>query len=241
MNKKNHLILSTLALAAALASCSTDTDNHMLDVSYPKPYTVLYADGVKDSIIFVTFDSYSIDTYDTWVKLDGENSYTFDYNSSRLYSFVRQLIFQPNTSGTTRSTVVGINSYEYQSGARFYQLGYLNVTHPSPSAKEYIVFGIPKEVTFSMADSANVLADSLVFNVNGTWNVSFEGGTAPEWIALDKSNGTGGDAKVALQLSPNKDLENDRKTTLVLSSSGVENKIELVQYKATKEQLAKMQ
>ncbi len=238
---KSNSVLFLAAMAVAFASCSKEGDNHVLDVVYPKPYTVLYADHVKDSIIFTTLDSYSIDTYDTWVALVGEKSYTFDYNSSYAYNFIRQLEFQPNTSGVTRVTVVGINSYEYQSGGRYYQLGFLNIKHPAPMPKEYVAFGIPKEVTFSLADSADVQIDSLAFNVVDTWDVSFEDGVGQEWISLDRTNGSGGDAKVKLSLSPNKDMENDRKATLVISSNGVENKIEVTQYKATQEQYNKMQ
>ncbi len=238
---KNHSFIFLAAMAAALASCSEDGENHVLDVVYPNPYTVLYADQARDSIVFTTLDSYSIDTYDTWVELVGEKSYTFDYNSFYAYNFVRQLDFLPNTSGITRATVVGVNSYEYKSGGRYYQLGYLNIRHPAPMPKEYVAFGIPKEVAFSLADSANVQTDSLVFDVIDAWNVSFENGIVQEWIALDRTSGSGGAAKVKLSLSPNKDMENDRTATLVLSSSGVENKIEVVQYKATQEQYNKMQ
>lgn len=225
------------------ASCIKDVDNHMLDIAYPKPYTVLYADQVRDSITFVTFDGYRLQSYADWISIVGEPAEDIKYNSMNVYRLTRILSMKQNTTGGTRSGVVGVTSYEYTTGARYYQVGYLNISHPSPSVHGFAFSNVPDTVHFEMSDSANVTLDSVCFNVDDMWQmaVSSEDGDAPAWVGIDRRDGVGGKNKVLLTLQPNKDMENDRKATILLKTGEVENRIELTQYKATKKQLEGME
>lgn len=241
MNRKKVLyFVSALSLLTCFSSCDKDMDNHILDVVYPKPFNVLYADQTGDSIIFTTFDSYSIRSYAEWISVYGDPSFSFNYDSSNLYSFKRYLNISPNASGHTRSGIVGVNSYEYSTGARYYQVGYVDITHPYPNATSYVISNIPDSVSFALTDSANVYVDSLVFNVQDFWDLSFDSSDDATWIGLDVNHGQGGARCVHISMQPNKDMVNDRNVTLILTTSGVVNKINVRQLKATKEQYFNM-
>ena len=243
MKVKCSFAIGMAALSALVASCMKDPDNHMLDVIYPKPYSVLFADQTRDSIIFSTFDGYTLHSYADWIDIVGEKSENINHDDYSLYTFTRWLEATPNTTGGTRSAVVGVNSYEYSSGARYYQLGYVNIYHPSPRCKDFVFSNIPDTVTFSMADSANVTLDSVCFVVEDDWvlSVSAEEGSVPSWIRLDNEAGAEGENKVYVSMEPNKDMENDRKATLLMQTSGISHSIGVTQYKATKKQLEEME
>ena len=243
MNKKQAFQCSLFLVPLFMTSCIKDSENHLLDIVYPKPYTVLFADQVRDSISFVTFDGYSLHSYADWISVVGTPYEDIKYNSMNVYRFTRQLEAKQNTTGGTRSAVVGVTSYEYTSGGRYYQLGYLNITHPSPSGYGFVFSNIPDTVHFAIKDSANVTLDSVCFNVEDMWQMSLtsEDGNAQSWVSLDRQGGQGGSNKVTLTMQPNRDMENDRKATLLLTTGEVENKIELTQFKATRKQMEEME
>lgn len=238
----------TFIILFALNSCIKDDGNHLLQMEYPVPYKVLYADQTTDSIVFSTFDSYNINLHNNWVSLVGSDTIDFDYNSTKLYSFIHHLNFETNTTGHTRSTVVGVKSYSYQTGARFYQVGYLNIRKPLPQETGFVYSNIPDSVRFELADSANVSLDSIVFKVQDFWNLSVVRPDTVDWLSIegstnDSKEGTGGLLRsVRLNMSLNKSMEHDRKATIVLSSGNptVSTSITIRQFKATKEQYDKM-
>lgn len=248
MKLTKAIFLPVFALfTCTYTSCIEDVGNHMLQMEYPVPYQVLYADQTTDSIIFSTFESYIINIHSDWVSLEGNPSYNFLYDGSKVYTFSRYLNFQTNTTGHTRSTVVGVNSYQYQTGARFYQLGYLNITRPLPMEYSFVYSNIPDTVKFELKDSANVSLDSIVFRVQQYWDLAIDRADTVSWLSIDGSSdgtkdGSGGKYAIKLNIQKNKDMDRDRVATILLSSGEptVTNSITIRQLKATKEQYDKM-
>lgn len=244
--KLKFSILSAVAIAATsmFFSCGHDPETHMLEVAYPRPYKVLYADETTDSLILYTTDTYKVKSTSPWISIVGRDSAYIKNIYSMVYVDTIYLSMLPNTTGTTRSGVVGVFSNGNQSGGRYYQLGCFQIVRPVPmvEAGSVINGSIPGVATFEARDSASVLhakgfvPDSLVFRMRGDWDLEFASGADNSWLTLDATHGGSGANVVHLRLSPNKDMENDRTTTLRLLSGDVENKITVRQLKATKAQ-----
>lgn len=234
---KNTLFPLSLAASLLLGSCIKDPTNHVLDVVFPKPYKVLYADDVADSLKFVTFDSYQLSSLCDWLKVDGQAYGSWSYNPKNFYEITTKLRGSINASGRTRSGAIRIDSYEYVSAAAFYQLGCLQITNPAPQAVPphgsilaYLQPGVPDSVRFELSSKADVEEATIEFDVKAGWTLSFaEGADTATWLTLDKTSGEKGISKVPIRMEPNASLNDARRTALVLTSSGVSNEIRITQ------------
>jgi hypothetical protein len=230
--KKVYSLSALFTCVAILSSCNSDPENHLLNIVYPAPYKVLYADEVGDSVIFETFDSYKMKSQADWIAVVGDDSYNVTYDYRNIYAFSTKLQFSPNTTGKTRSGSVRIDSYEYSTAALFYQLGFLNITHPTPVFPESEQ-SIPESASFELTVDASAVADSICFNVNHPWRLKdpLKDGI---WASLDRTSGDSGHQNVTLTLTPNTDTDNSRTVTFELLCGGVSNMITVKQLPALK-------
>ena len=230
MNKL-YLICASIACLSFFSSCGNESENHSLYIVYPKPYKILYADQVEDSLIFETFDSYEALSYDPeWITITAGASYSVNYDSRNLYSFKTLLAFTQNTTGKTRVGAVQVNSYEYSSAGVYYQLGCMDINNPAPTFK-YTDFSsfIPESVTFELEVAANSVSDSICFTVSQPWTLDFAPDADKTWASIEKNAGENGHNNIALSLTPYTDNENARSTSLVLKCGEVTNVIKVKQ------------
>ena len=234
------LVCACAASLSFFSSCSkSEPENHTLYVVYPVNYTVLYADQVEDSLIFETFDSYKAAPLNTdWITITAGDSHDVTYSPYNLYSFKALLAIAPNTTGKTRYGTVRVNSYDYSSGGIYYQFGFLNINHPSPSYQYSDEFSklIPESANFELELAADAETDSICFDVTNPWTLEFSEGADQTWLALDKASGEKNHNNVTIRLTPNTDKDNARSTSLVLKSGEITNVINVKQQAAKEEE-----
>lgn len=234
--RKSILFLLVLLTIPFLQSCLDDPERHQLNVVYPNN-TLLFADATVDSLQFYTFDSWEVHPNCSWIDVNGDNKYNFPYDYEKLYLCTVLLSLQPNTTGKTRMGTVTVNSYDYSASGLYTQLGFLRITNLESTVKEYVTspydgvsVSIPLSVDFYMADSAFVTQDSICFTVEKSWTLGTpDGSPLPSWFQLEKTSGRAGHNNVAVTLEENPYYE-DRKTTVRLSSSGVNTDISITQF-----------
>jgi len=232
------LLLGIIALLTTIffQSCLSDPERHQLSVVYPDN-TLLYADATVDSLLFYTFDSWEVYPNCTWIQVDGENKYNLPYDYNKNYLCKVMLALQPNTTGKTRMGTVTVNSYDYSANGLYTQLSYLHVTNLDYKVTNYVTspydgvsVNIPENVNFFMADSAFVTQDSICFTVEKSWTLGTpDGSELPSWFQLEKTSGRSGHQNVTVTLEENPFYE-DRKTTVRLSSSGINTDISITQF-----------
>ena len=222
--KKVNSLCTIAAGILLLASCHKDPENHLLNVVYPSPYGVVYAEQDMDSVIFETFDSYNMISQVDWIKVIAGESYEVDYDYRNLYAFKSLVSFEPNTTGKTRMGAVRINSHDFSSGAVFYQRGHMNISRPQPK-----VTALTDSVSFDLYVNFVATADSICFNVSKPWTLSYAENADQTWAVFDKAQGSAGKNKVTLTLTPNSDAENGRTTVLALKCGEVTNLINIRQ------------
>ena len=66
-------------LAIVMQSCSNGLDRHELTVVYPNGYA-LFADQTKDSIVFLTFDSWRVYSNASWISVEGKSNDNIKYD-----------------------------------------------------------------------------------------------------------------------------------------------------------------
>lgn len=234
MYKKKTLLL-VCSLLSLIVSCSNDPERHEL-TPVEQPF-ILYADQTIDSLLFYTFDSWTVTPDVDWIKIDGASHLDIPYDYSMRYLCRVFLNLLPNTTGVTRSGTVLVQSYDYSYSSPFVQLGMLNVLHPTYTVDSWFdEYGIiPKVARYELIDSAHWTEDSICFKVENNWDLVFEG-EKPEWIELDKTTDLKGKYKVNLTLVPNTDTENGRETKLKLVSGKVSDEITVRQLPAKKDE-----
>ena len=230
--KNVRILLPVCSLLCLLASCMKEHEVHQL--SPIEQSLVLFADETTDSVTFYTFDSWTATPQDDWIFIDGDSHIDFKYDYTKRYLCRVTLAVKPNTTGKTRVGSVLVESYEYSFTAPLIQLGLLNVSHPEYTVDDWLdeKNRVPNIAHYELTDSAHWTSDSICFYVQKGWEIKFEGGTEPDWLKLDSKDGNRGRNCVYLTLTPNTDKENGRKATLSLISSGVTNKITVVQLPA---------
>lgn len=233
MNKFCLICFSAACLSFFSSCTKNDVENHNIVIEYPyNNIRIMYADHAEDSIVFQTFDSYVTSPYNSdWITVTAGSSYDVTYDPYNLYYFKSLLSFTPNTTGQTRYGYVRVDSYGKNVVAAYVQLGFLNITHPAPvyPASSSV---IPDSAVFELQASADQQADSLCFTVAQPWTLSFPAGADQSWLTPDKTSGKKGHNNIAVSIAANTGSE-QRTTSLVLNSGGVENVITVIQLPAT--------
>ena len=192
-------------MAIAMQSCSDGLDRHELSVVYPNGYA-LFADQTQDSLVFLTFDSWRVSSNASWITVTGKSSDNIKYDYYKNYLIRVDLALEPNTTGHTRAGNVTVKSYDY---------------------------AVPDGADFVLRDSADVVSDSLCFNVQKEWTLTFAPGADQSWLQLSATSGAAGYNAVPITLEQNLKPQ-ERRTELLLTSSGITNQISVVQAKAKK-------
>lgn len=221
-------------LAIVMQSCSNGLDRHELTVVYPNGYA-LFADQTKDSIVFLTFDSWRVYSNASWISVEGKSNDNIKYDYYKNYLIRVDLALEPNTTGRTRWGNVMVKSYDYEGAGLYVQFPFLNITRPNPNVNGY--YGdnrnVPDAADFILRDSADVVSDSLCFAVQKSWTLSFAPGADQSWLQLSATSGEDGYNVVPITLEQNLTSQ-ERRTELILTSSGVTNQISVVQSQSKK-------
>ncbi|MBR1498105.1 MAG: BACON domain-containing protein [Bacteroidaceae bacterium] len=227
-------LLLLCSLTFFFASCAGDPETHQL-----MPVTggsVLFADQTADSVLFYTFDSWTVTSQADWLRIEGDSHADIKYDYTKRYLCRVDVSVLPNTTGHTRQGLVQVRSYDYSYSVPFYQFGMLDVTRPAYTVESYLDEAalLPDVALHVLTDSANWEADSISFYVHNQWELTFADGAASDWLVLDKNTGRAGKNQVNLTLTPNTDTENGRETVLVLTSGEVSDRITVRQLPAKK-------
>lgn len=234
---QTRTLLLACSLLPFLASCVSDPENHQL--APVEQSIILYADQTVDSLSFYTFDSWTVTPQVDWITIDGPSHQDIIYDYSKCYLCKAYLKVQPNTTGKTRTGKVLVQSYDYSYSSPLIQLGLLNVSHPQPTIDSWLdeQSRIPEVAHYELIDSAHWISDSICFNVQKDWSLSFADETAPDWLVIDNTPIiSNGHYRVGLTLAENTDTENDRKATLRLTSGKVSNLITVRQLPVPKDE-----
>ena len=230
--KTRLLAACTFVSGLFMASCG-DMDQHQLMIAYPaQGYSILFADQTVDSISFLTFDSWKIIPHANWISLTGDNEGGIKYDYAKRYWITSELKFEPNTTNRTRLGAVEVISYEYHTGATYYQYGHLDIYRPIPKVEKYYKDSrlIPDSVSFCLADSAFILTDSLCFDVHNAWElVRKDNGEQVDWVKFDKQYGKPGRNRLIVTFEENEDTT-DRSVVFELKSGRVSNDITIKQF-----------
>ena len=227
------ILLFACGLLSLFASCNESETHELIPV---EKRFILFADQTVDSLMFSTFDSWIVTPQVDWLTVDGDSHMDIKYDNSKRYLFKVFLNAQPNTTGKTRSGLVHVQARDDSFLAPIVQLGLLNVTYPYYKVDSYLDDSgiIPDVAHYELIDSAHWERDSLCFEVESVWGLTFVG-EKPDWIELDKDAGFPGNYTVYLTLTPNTNPEKERETKLCLTSGEVSNEIVIRQLPAKKD------
>ena len=223
---KPFLLVCSLLLF--FVSCDNEPEKHELTpVEQP---IILYADQTVDSLLFYTYDSWTVTPQVDWIRIDGNSHVDLKYDYRASYLCRVFVSVKPNATGRTRTGTVLVQSYEYSYSSPLVQLGMFNISHPAFTGNPWLDerSNIPDVARFELVDSALWTSDSICFTVEDNWDLVFAGETAPDWLSLDRKTGLRGKYKVNLTLTPNVG-EKKREAVLLLISGGIVNEIVVCQ------------
>ena len=125
---------------------------------------------------------------------------------------------------------VTVKSYDYEGAGLYVQFPFLNIMRPNPDVNNYYGdnYTVPDNADFILRDSDYVVHDSLCFLVEKEWSLAFAQGADQSWLDVSSTSGSKGYNVVYLDMGQNLTTE-ERKTKLILTSSGVSNEISIVQ------------
>lgn len=213
-------ILFAASAALIFSSCIENNGTHYTDILYPSQGgKVLYADQTNDSLKFITFDSWSLDTLyrftsKLWLNLDPSDLAGNDVPEGYYVNKTVKFTFEPNTSDTIKVVSLVLNSNNYKFESMYYQVDYLNIQRPA----------MDKNNNFELTDSASSTRDSISFVAYGDWKLEVVNPEETTWIKSTKTEGTQGVHTVPLELKVN-DNEAARLATLKLTSNGASTPI----------------
>ena len=235
MKHKTKALLLACSMISLFLSCAGNPENHQL--APVNGASILFADQTVDSILFYTFDSWSVTSQSDWITIEGQSHGEFTYDYTKRYLCRVDVSLLPNTTGRTRRGLALVKSYDYSYSFPFYQLGMLEVSHPAYTVESYYSESstLPEVTSFVLTDSAHWTADSICFTVHNNWELKPSDGALPDWLVLEgATSGLPGKGEVRLTLTSNTDTENERKATLQLTSGEVSNQITVRQLPAKK-------
>lgn len=242
--KKYFSFLSPLVLALLFACCNNDTYRHGFGFDYPRAIdnntSTLFIDQLKDSVIFKTYDSYTVAAYNTdWIKPNSQFSPASANIPNSYYTWYLVKVgldVEPNTTGKCRVGYVGVRTFGLEWDetcyAYYFQTNFHCITRPVPVYK-YDENRVITDAKHELTDSATQVSDEIKFVAYSDWNLTLKEG---DFVHADtdqgKGSASGTDCVVKLAVDENTSKE-DRKATFVLSSPllgpGVETEITLVQ------------
>lgn len=228
--KKAFFLVLTCLTGMMFQSCG-DSDSHTLYITYPyADAKYLFADGIEDSIKFLTTDSWKMRADNNWMTFrNGQNAIeqSVTHYESTIYEFTEAINFLCNNTGKRREGYVNVMAHEYLCSAVYRQRPIFNFSHPLPNG--YDGFWEPNDYTLALQDSAHVVEDSVCFRVRKPWQMDIIPSNGPtDWITISPSSGASGPGKVTVLLTPNT-TGSERQAKLKLISSGVENVITVTQ------------
>lgn len=229
-------LLLLCSLFLFFTSCAGDPERHQLT-----PVTgacILFADQTADSLLFYTFDSWTVKSQADWIRIEGDSQGNINYDYAKRYLCRVDVSMQPNTTGHTREGLVHVTSYDFSYSVPFYQFGMLDVSRPAYTVESYLDKAalLPDVALHVLTDSASWEADSISFQVHNPWELTFADGAVPDWLVLSKTSGQPGKHQVNLTLTPNTDTENGREAVLLLTSGEVSDRITVRQLPAKKKE-----
>ncbi len=227
--------LFLLLAVATFVACNEDSYRHEMTLTHPTQGSLgayVYADQPKDSVVFLTFDSYQATSQNSWITVDPdlaamkiENSYW------AIWQIAIPLTFEPNTSGETRYGTVSIRNYgddwNVTVTAGYLQLGWHQVTSGNEVVDTYTEVynsSYPTTAHYAMSEAAGQVSDTLSFTVYDTWELEYD----PQFLTLETTEGGAGHNVVNMTLEENESSE-DRSAEIFLKSSGATTKITLTQ------------
>lgn len=232
MKKKRNLItLCALGFCMALTSCFENTGEHFTKIYYPENgRKTIYADQTEDSLVFVTFDSWKMDTlyYNTpenqklKVTLNNPEDMAGTVPAGKYMRRCVQFKFSPNTADTIRAVAFNINAYNNDFGAVYQQVHYHNIERPLRTKDTY---------EFLLTDTAEAVLDSVVFVAYDDWTLKVKKEEQNNWISVATPSGKKGKQIVRLNLQKNKGNDKRSATLILTSSNSATTEIRLVQDK----------
>lgn len=231
---KKPLLFSSLcaltALTVAVSSCDKDTYRHGISVLYPAPVTVLFADQTEDSVVFTTFDSYAVTSFQNdWLKVLHSEAHPskarIENNYYNNYICSVYLQAQPNTGDAPRNGYVDIHSFgndwDETARAMYYQFNWHNISKPAPS----YVYDEQRNVTncsFTGLDSATQVVDTLRFYAYDKWTLTPHEGS---FVKSSLVSGEAGYQTILLSVEPNTSTEERATSMSLLSQNGAKTLI----------------
>ena len=220
--KKIVFYMGLIAMMAV--ACSKGNETHNSTIVRPSPNSTLWvwADQKWDSIAFVTTESYTLTSTESWCTIpEGREAVHNPYSNTFVSYLVPIQFIEANTTGEGRYVQINVNAGDYSIVASIYQSQYLNITRPSRNT--YYPYEL-NELT--VAASENIT--EVKFTTFDSWTLAVQDGS---WITLPtESTGASGSHAVSVTLSSNTG-STERRDTLLLTSRGVTNKIPVLQKK----------
>ncbi len=224
MKKLSHS-LAAFASILLLLSCNGKTEYHYTAIIHPVGEQSLYADQTEDSLVFITFDDWTLTLGSDWVHMDEVNRYG-KVPAGFYFDVFVPLTFDVNTTGRTRTTTATVMANGNLLSSGYTQVHYLNIKKPQRRNNAY-----------QQVDSAHYERDSLHFVAHGNWTVELQG-EQPAWMQWENPqalSGRKGEHKVYYTLVKNEtDLRHEAQ--IRLTSNGVPADITLVQLPKKKEE-----
>lgn len=225
----NRIIyLGCLICIIALSSCKKETYRHVIALDYPNGAKICYADQIKDSIIFNTFDSYEVTPQSNWIK----TNYDYGMSSSKIsntyyvaFNVTVGINISPNNTGKCRIGFVGIKSYcedwDQTINATFCQYAWHNINRPSGIYS--FADGMTSSARFELREAGNCKSDSIEFTTYLDWDIE-----VPEnsFVHPVKTYGRAGNQVVRLNFDENTSYKLDSvELKLITPDYGIETPI----------------
>lgn len=233
MKKKGNLMtLFALGMSMTLSSCFENAGDHYTEILYPATgIKTLYADQTEDSLNFVTFDDWKLDT--TYSNVANSQKLMLSLNPSDLSGtveadhYVRKSIkfqFSPNTADTLRVVNFKLKAYNTEFGAVYQQVHFHDIERPKRLNYEFL-----------LTDTAEALLDSVIFQAYSDWTLKVKDEAQTPWISVATPSGKKGTHSVRINLEKNTGNANRSATLILESSNAATTEIKLIQEKFTAE------
>lgn len=227
---RKTLFLVPMALAMlTVASCSKESYRHQVAVLYPTGPSILFADQTSDSVVFVTYDSYKVASFNSsdWLKVLNSKSYPSEATLQNPYYMGYRLRVNleiaPNKTEVPRLGQVNVRSYSSfddwaeTANAYYYQVNWHDVRRPVP-IYGYDDNGSVISATFEVKDSFNQVTDSICFVAYDKWTLT---ASEDSYVKLGKTSGDEGYQVVYVSMEEN-DKSDTLYSTLTLQSANLD-------------------